>query len=107
LESLARAFELDMRNGELAMRLAHLALDVDDKETASKALRAVTMMKLRQPGGTEGASADSKAVAYYHMSRLARAEGDIRKARLMASKAVGENPNHQEAQELLRELKAT
>ena len=106
LDALARAFELDMRNGDLAMRLAHLALDIDDKETASKALRAVTMMKLRQPGGTEGASAESKAVAYYHMSRIAQAEGDIRKARLMASKAVGENPSHREAQELLRELKS-
>jgi tetratricopeptide (TPR) repeat protein len=105
LDALSRAFELDMRNGDLAMQLAHLALDVDDKTTAAKALRAITMMKLRQPGGAEGASAESKAVAYYQMSKMAHAEGDIRKARLMASKAVGENPAHKEAQELLRELK--
>jgi tetratricopeptide (TPR) repeat protein len=106
LDALSKAFELDMRNGELAMQLGHLALDVDDKDTASKALRAVTMMKLRQHGATEGASAESKAVAYYHLGRIAQAEGDIRKARLMASKAVGENPGHMEAQELLKELKA-
>jgi tetratricopeptide (TPR) repeat protein len=106
LDALSKAFELDMRNGELAMQLGHLALDVDDKDTASKALRAVTMMKLRQHGATEGASAESKAVAYYHLGRIAQAEGDIRKARLMASKAVGENPGHVEAQELLKELKA-
>ena len=105
LESLSRAFDLDMRNGELAMRLAHLALDVDDRETASKALRAVTMMKVRQPGTAEGASAESKAVAYYHLSRIAQEDGDIRRARLMASKAIGENPGHKEAQELLKELK--
>ena len=92
LDSLSRAFELDMRNGELAMRLAHLALDVDDRETASKALRAVTMMKVRQLGATDGASAESKAVAYYHLSRIAQADGDIRRARLMASKAIGRTP---------------
>ncbi len=106
LDALSRAFELDMRNGELAMRLAHLALDVDDRETAAKALRAVTMMKVRQPGATDGASAESKAVAYYQLSRIARADGDVRRARLMASKALGENPGHREAQELLRELKS-
>jgi tetratricopeptide (TPR) repeat protein len=104
LDALSKAFDLDMRNGELAMQLGHLALDVDDKPAASKAMRAVTMMKVRQPGGTEGASTESKAVAYYHLSRIAQAEGDLRKARLMASKAVGENPRHAEAQELLREL---
>ena len=36
LDTLARAFDLDMRNGELAMQLGHLALDVDAADTASK-----------------------------------------------------------------------
>jgi tetratricopeptide (TPR) repeat protein len=105
LEALSKAFDLDMRNGELAMQLGHLAMDVDDTETASKAFRSVTMMKLKQPGTVEGASAESKAVAYYHLSRIAQAQGDIRKARLMASKAVSENPNHAEAQALLKDLR--
>jgi len=94
-----------MRNGELAMQLGHLALDVDDTETASKAFRSVTMMRLKQPGTSEGASAESRAVAYYHLSRIAQADGDVRKARLMASKAVSENPGHLEAQALLKELR--
>jgi hypothetical protein len=94
-----------MRNGELAMQLGHLALEVQDVETASKAFRSVTMMRLRTPGSNEGASAESKAVAYYHLSRIAQMQGDVRKARLMASKAVSENPNHAEAQALLRELR--
>jgi tetratricopeptide (TPR) repeat protein len=105
LDALSKAFELDMRNGELAMQLGHLALDVDDTETASKAFRSVTMMRLKQPGTTEGASAESRAVAYYHLSRIAHAQGDVRKARLMASKAVSENPGHSDAQALLKELR--
>jgi tetratricopeptide (TPR) repeat protein len=107
LDALAKAFELDMRNGELAMMLGHLALDVEDVETASKAFRSVTMMRLKQPGTTEGASAESRAVAYYHLSRLAQAQGDVRKARLMASKAVSENPGHADAQALLKELRVS
>jgi tetratricopeptide (TPR) repeat protein len=107
LEALGRAFDLDMRNGELAMQLGHLALDLDEAETAAKAFRSVTMMKLKVPGSPEGASAEAKAVAYYHLSRIAHAQGDIRKARLMATKAVSENPNHTEAQALLRDLRVS
>jgi tetratricopeptide (TPR) repeat protein len=107
LDTLARAFDLDMRNGELAMQLGHLALDVDDTDTAAKAFRSVTMMKLRAPGSNEGASAESKAVAYYHLSRIAQSQGDIKKARLMCTKAVSENPNHSEAVALLKELRVS
>jgi tetratricopeptide (TPR) repeat protein len=105
LDALIKAFELDMRDGDLAMQLGHLAMDLDDDEIAARAFRAVTMMKVRQPGSTEGASAESKAVAYYHLGRIARASGDVRKARLMASKAVSENPHHEDAQALLEELR--
>ena len=106
LDAMIKAFDMDMRNGELAMQLGALALDLDNEEVASRAFRAVTMMKLKQPGSGEGTSAESRAVAYYHLSRIAKANGDMRKARLMASKAVSENPNHEDAQALLEELRA-
>jgi tetratricopeptide (TPR) repeat protein len=106
LGALGKAFDMDMRNGELAMQLGYLALDLDQPDMAQRAFRAVTMMKARQEGGSEGATGDSKAVAYYHLSRIAHAQGDVRKARLMASKAVSENPNHEDAQALLEELRA-
>jgi hypothetical protein len=38
------------------------------------------------------------------LARIAETQGDVRRARLMASKAVSENPNHAEAQALLQEL---
>jgi tetratricopeptide (TPR) repeat protein len=106
LDALVKAFDLDMRNGELAMQLGHLALDLNETETASRAFRSVTMMmKVRLPGSTEGTTPESKAVAYYHLGRIAQAQGDFRKARLMVSKAVSENPGHAEAQALLRDLR--
>ncbi len=104
LESLSKAFDLDSKNGELAMQLGYLALDVDDPAAAAKAFRSVTMMRPKVAGSNEGASAEAKAVAYYHLARIAETQGDVRRARLMASKAVSENPNHAEAQALLQEL---
>lgn len=105
LEAMNKAFELDLKNGDLAMQLGALALDLGDLETAQKAFRSVTMMKTRKDGGAEGASAESKAVAYYSLSRVAQDQGDFRRARLMASKALTENPAHAEAQALLKDLR--
>jgi tetratricopeptide (TPR) repeat protein len=104
LESLSKAFDLDSKNGDLAMQLGYLALDVDDPAAAAKAFRSVTMMRPKIAGSNEGASAEAKAVGYYHLARIAETQGDVRRARLMASKAVSENPNHAEAQALLQEL---
>jgi golgin subfamily B member 1 len=105
LQSLSRAFDLDMRTGELAMQLGYLALDMQDMDIAQRAFRAVTMMRTRQEGTAEGATSEAKAVAYYHLARIAHHQGDVRKARLMASKAVSENPHHEDAQALLGELR--
>src|SRR5262249_20458875 len=52
LESLTRAFECDSQNGALAMELGQFALDLDDMEIASRAFRAVTLMKVLP--GNEG-----------------------------------------------------
>jgi tetratricopeptide (TPR) repeat protein len=41
LQSLTRAFEMDMRNARLAMELGQLALDLDEDEVAARAFRAV------------------------------------------------------------------
>jgi tetratricopeptide (TPR) repeat protein len=107
LEALSKAFDMDLRNGDLAMQLGHLALDLGEDETASRAFRSVTMMKTKQLGSDDGAVPEAKAVAYYHLSRIARTQGDLRKARLMASKAVSEDPKHADAQALLKELRVS
>ena len=86
------------------MELGQFALDLDDQEIASRAFRAVTLMKILP--GPEGTTGAAKALAYYHLGRFAEAQGDRRKARLMVEKAVSEDPHLEIARTLLDELRA-
>jgi Tfp pilus assembly protein PilF len=54
----------------------------------------------------EGATSDDKADAHYHLAAAARKQGDTRKAKILLSKALLENPEHEYAQRLLAELEA-
>ena len=47
-----------------------------------------------------------KADAQYHLALLAQRQGDIRKAKILCSKALQENSSHEEAANLLEQLKA-
>jgi tetratricopeptide (TPR) repeat protein len=104
LEALGKAFDLDLRNGVLAMELGVLALDNEDFEVAARAFRSVTMMKPYQPETGEGATPDAKADAHCHLAWMAFRSGDPRKARLLASKALQECPQHERARAILDEL---
>jgi len=104
LAALGKAFELDPKNGELAMRLGQLAVEIDEDEVAQKAFRAVSIMKPAAPGSTDGAPPDAKADANYYLAVLARKSGDSRKAKLLLAKALAENPDHAQARQLLAEL---
>src|SRR5690606_32084640 len=46
-DALLQAQKLERRNGEVALTLGMLALDLDDEKTAGRALRSVTAMKDR------------------------------------------------------------
>jgi len=104
LAALGKAFELDPKNGELAMRLGQLAVEIDEDEIAQKAFRAVAIMKPAAPGSTDGAPLDAKADANYYLAVLARKSGDPRKAKLLLAKALAENAEHSAARQLLAEL---
>ncbi|HEX2669633.1 MAG TPA: tetratricopeptide repeat protein, partial [Polyangiaceae bacterium] len=104
LSALGKAFELDPKNGELAMRLGQLAVEIDEDEIAQKAFRAVSIMKPAAPGSTDGAPPDAKADANYYLAVLARKSGDSRKAKLLLAKALAENAEHAAAKQLLAEL---
>src|SRR6478736_594514 len=104
LAALGKAFELDPKNGELAMRLGQLAVEIDEDEIAQKAFRAVSIMKPAAPGSTDGAPPDAKADANYYLAVLARKSGDPRKAKLLLAKALAENAEHTAAKQLLSEL---
>jgi hypothetical protein len=58
------------------------------------------------PGSNEGATPALRALAYYHLGRMAYLQGDRRKARLMVDKAVADDPTLDAARELLAELRS-
>ncbi len=106
LAALTKAFEMEPGSGVTAMALGLQAVELGEFEIAGRAFRSVTMMKTAPPGSTEGITGASKALAYFHLGSIARAQGDPRKARLMVEKAVNEDPTLESARTLLDELKA-
>ncbi len=106
LTSLGKAFELDPKNGELAMRLGQLAVEIDEDEVALRAFRAVSIMKPPAAGSTDGAPSEAKADANYYLAVLARKGGDPRKAKVLVAKALAEKSDHAGARQLLAELAA-
>jgi tetratricopeptide (TPR) repeat protein len=106
LQALTKAFDMDLHNGEIALELGMLAKDLNDQELASRAFRSVTFMKAAPLGTTDGATPAAKGLSYFFLGQMAREKGDVRKARLMAQKAVIEDPNLEQAKTLLEELKS-
>jgi tetratricopeptide (TPR) repeat protein len=104
LTALTRAFELDPKNGKLAMQLGTQALEIDEDEVAQRAFRGIAIMKAPEPGSTDGATTEMKADANYYLATLAKKAGDPRKAKVLATKALSENPDHEAARALLAEL---
>jgi tetratricopeptide (TPR) repeat protein len=106
LTALTRSFEGDPQNAALAMELGELAIELEDLELASRAYRGATLMKLAPAGSTEGVPVIARAHAYYQLARIAVAQGDRRKARLMIDKAVADDATHEGARYLLEQLRA-
>lgn len=106
MESLQKAFDMDPRNATIAMQLGQLGLEMEEYEVAGKAFRSATMMKPYDPETGEGITPDAKADALYCLAWLAFNEGDARKARILATKALSENPEHELAKTLLAEVGA-
>lgn len=104
LASLTRAFEMDVRDGSVAIQLGQLALDVDEEDVALRAFRAVTMMKPFNPETGEGTTKEGRAEAHFQLARLSFKQGDPRRAKVLASKALSENPDHEAARALLAEI---
>lgn len=104
LPAMQRAFEAEGRNARLAMRLGRLALECEEAELAQRAFRAVAIMKGADLDGPDGARSQTKADANYELARLAHQAGDVRKTRVLVSKALSEQADHAGARELLESL---
>ncbi len=99
---LARAFDMNPKSGATAMDLATLATQIGDSETADRAYRSITMMKVSEVGEGDGVSVRAKATAYYELGRRAHESGEVRKAKMFVTKALHEDPEHEPAK-LLRD----
>jgi tetratricopeptide (TPR) repeat protein len=97
MSSLGFAFDIDPQNGDVASELSLLAMQVGNYELATKALRAVTM--LRTPASM------SKAEANQYLGEIAYSQGDPKKAMLLIKRALEEDPNLERARDLLETLK--
>lgn len=104
LAALGKAFEMDPKNARLGMRYASLAIESDELDIAQRALRAVAIMKTAPLDGPEGARSETKAEANFLLAEIAHRAGDPRKARVLAAKALSDNPDHERARALLKSL---
>jgi tetratricopeptide (TPR) repeat protein len=104
LVALGKAFEMDPKNARIGMRLGKLAFEAEEEEVAQRALRSVAIMKTAESDGPEGARSDSKAEANYMLALLAQKAQDPRKAKILAAKAISENPAHEAARALLAQI---
>jgi hypothetical protein len=69
------------------------ALELAELELASRALRAITLMKTPGPM--------TKALAYQHMGEIARTQGDPRRALALVNRALAEDPSLEGARALV------
>jgi tetratricopeptide (TPR) repeat protein len=95
---LGSALEMDAQNGFVAAELATVALEDGQLEVATRALRAITLLK------DASQLPISKAVAYEQLGQIAREQGDNKRAALLLKRAIDEDPNLTSARALLAEL---
>jgi predicted Zn-dependent protease len=93
VRSLGQALECDSQNGQVASDVALRATELEQLDLASRALRAITL--LRTPGPM------SKALAYQYMGEIARKQGDPKRAVVLLKRAVSEDPSLDGARTLI------
>jgi tetratricopeptide (TPR) repeat protein len=96
LRALSQALDCDSQNGDVCANVAERALALDERDLATRALRAVTL--LRTPGRM------SKALAYQHLGEIAQRQGDARRALTLLRRAVTEDPGLDGARVLLNAI---
>lgn len=92
---LDAALQSDRRNGVVASELAILAMERSDFDTAIKALQLVTLLKEDGPM--------SRAEAYLRQAIISQQRGDLRKAVLLAKRALNADANYEPARAFLEQ----
>jgi tetratricopeptide (TPR) repeat protein len=93
---LDAALQSDRRNGDVASELAVFAMDRNDHEVAVKALQLITLLK-------EDCSM-SRAEAYLRQAIIAQQRSDLKKAALLAKRALATDPDYVAAKTFLNEI---
>ena len=98
MTALASALDMDAQNGLVASDLATVAIRLGQLDVATKALRAVTMLRTPAPL--------PRALAYQHLGEIAHMQGDTKRAVMLLKRAVDDDPSLTRAKELLAELQS-
>ncbi len=96
LNWLEQAATSDRSDAGLIARVADLAEEIQEWETALKALRNISLMK--------GDCPISKAESFFRQGRIAYQQGDEKRAQLFVKKAIQEDKDYQEAIDYLEQI---
>ncbi|UCF45671.1 MAG: tetratricopeptide repeat protein [Myxococcales bacterium] len=93
------AFKIDLTNVAILRDLGKLTHASGDLDRAQKSFRALLLQKLDPDCGIQ------KADVYYYLGDIAAKQDDTRKAITMLERALAEDASHEQASELLAQLK--
>ena len=96
MQAFTTALDMDGQNGVVASELAHVALAEGELDLATRALRAITMLRTPAP--------ISKGIAYERLGEIAMHQGDQKKAVMLLKRAIDEDAELEHARELLAQL---
>jgi golgin subfamily B member 1 len=94
--ALTVALECDSQNGEVCAAVAMRAVETEQLDLATRALRAVTMLKTAGPM--------PKGLAYQYMGEIAIKQNDVKRALTLLKRACVEDPSLESAKELLQSI---
>jgi tetratricopeptide (TPR) repeat protein len=96
VRALVTALECDAQSGQVCSDVAGRAMEIGQLDLASRALRAVTLLKTPGPM--------SKALAYQYMGEIARVQGDPKRALTLVKRALAEDPTLEGARALVQAI---
>ena len=96
MQMFTAALDMDGQNGIVASELAHVALTEGELDIATRALRAITMLRTAAP--------ISKGVAYERLGEIAMHQGDNKRAVMLLKRAIDEDATLEHARDLLAQL---
>ena len=99
LQAYDAAFKIDLTNVAILRDLGKLTHANGDLDRAQKSFRALLLQKLEPDCGIQ------KADVYYYLGDIAAKQDDSRKAITMLERALAEDATHEQASELLAQLK--